>query len=133
MNINKNFELRERATKILGLDRIYNKKDARSSYIRQIKMIHPDLTIGKVEDIPNDELTMLVIQSYNYLVNNKGPTTMIEDDKIIFKLIGERTPFKEILERSKWDPNNFYDDFSNSIWPTNDDDESFKYKFGGIC
>lgn len=130
MSVSKEFELRERATKILGLNRVYSKTEPRKAYIRQIKKIHPDLVIGHVDDIPNDELTRLVIQAYHFLVERKGPVTMLEDDNLVFKLIGKRTPIKETKDGYDWNASKFYDDFSKSIWP---EEKKSKYKFGGIC
>lgn len=129
--VSKEFELRERATQILGLNRIYSSKEARESYVRQIKMIHPDIVIGFIDNIPNDDLTKLVIQAYHFLVERKGPTTMLENDDLVSTLIGKITPIKETKEYGIWNSSNFYDSFNNSIWPKSE--EKNKYKFGGIC
>ncbi|MBN1863942.1 MAG: hypothetical protein JW808_03485 [Victivallales bacterium] len=131
MKNSKKFELRERARRILGLERIFARKDLRESFRRQIFLIHPDRGIGIVDDIDNLAMTKLVIQAYGFLTRRNFPTTMLEDDKLVSKLIGDIGPTKSVEMAS--DLAKFYDDCSSSIWPVSEElEEKLKYRFKGV-
>ena len=126
----RTFELRERATRILGLKRIYSKSELKKAYYRQMQLVHPDKDRKIISGIDSWELAKLVIQAHDFLIGKKSSTTMLKNDYMVTALIGEITPFEETVD-CNCSLSRFYDDFSNSIWPYSANDK-LKYKFGGI-
>lgn len=129
----RTFELRERATRILGLNRIYTKFELKKAYYRQIRLVHPDHGRKNISGIDSWELARLVIQAHNFLIGKKSITTMLENDYLVTMLIGEITPLKETIDNCICNLSRFYDDYSNSIWPYSlTEDRKLKYRFGGV-
>ena len=130
----KHFELRERATRILGLGRIFNIDEIQQAYHRQIKLVHPDKGRQIVDGIDSLDVAKLVIQSYGFLMGKNLSTTMLEDDVLVYSLIGNITSIKETVDYGEWDLNKFYNQFENSIWANSPSlKHELKYKFGGVC
>jgi len=131
MNNSKTFKLRERSRKLLGLNRIFTEKDLQNAFKRQIFLIHPDKGKFFINTIDNLTITKLIIQAYGFLMKRNFPTTMLEDNELVSKMIEDIGPLDSF--DIVWNMAKFYDDFNKNIWPENENvTDKMKYKFKGI-
>lgn len=135
----RNLEIRERALRILGVQSPWESEEIRRNFHRQIKLVNPDGPARAEVRVPgyqNAEVARLLIQAYRHLTGRPGPTTMLEDDRLVGQLLdGKITPIDETTDDEDWNALQYYDQFRHSLWPDARPlgRRERQWKFGGIC
>ena len=134
----RSVEIRERALGILGVTSIHDTDGIRRSFRRQIRLIHPDGPDRLTENVPgftDADMGRLLIQAYRHLIGRPCPTTMLENDVLLGRLLdGRITLIAQTVTAEEWDADRFYEQSQHSIWPespSGTQDPSWKFK--GFC
>lgn len=130
-------EIKERAMGILAVSSIYDSAEIRRNFLRQIRLVHPDGPHRHEQNVPgftNSDIARLLIQAYTLLCGRNGPTTMLENDDLVGKLLnGNITPIDQTASPEDVFIDRFYDQFRHSIWPESElAKEQSRHKFGGV-
>jgi hypothetical protein len=134
----RSIEIRERALRILGVQSVWESERIRRNFHRQIRLVNPDGPRRSEQQVPgydNAEVARLLIQAYRHLTGAGGPTTMLENDELVGRLLdGAITPIRETTTDEDWNLLRYYDQFRHSLWPSPPSlERETKEKFGGIC